>query len=75
MSSSPSEHAINNLLGKWLLFVADGVRPTNPPMTTPPGGQYFQPTDLAALALQLDEEENGELNERRNESVNMDDSG
>lgn len=38
-------------------------------------GRYFQPTDMAEIANQLDQEENAELDEDRRISVNMDDSG
>lgn len=36
---------------------------------------YFEPTDLATIALQLDQDENDQLDRDRVESVNMDDTG
>ncbi|CED82006.1 Ataxin 3/Josephin [Phaffia rhodozyma] len=36
---------------------------------------YFEPTDLASIALQLDSDENERLSQARSESVNMDDTG
>lgn len=51
-----------------------GARPPEHALNNLLQNSYFQPTDLAEIATQLDDEENATLDEDRKSSENMDDS-